>query len=56
MGFFLNPLKHQKTRDFQMFSGVSKETIGMKWVSFFMSEITFQKLKAMHSTHAQRTN
>ena len=29
---FDTPWYHQKTFDFLMFSGVSKETIGMKWV------------------------
>ena len=30
--FFYTPWKHQKTRGFLMFSGVLKETSGMKWV------------------------
>ena len=29
---FYTPCKQQKTRDFLMFSGVCKETSGMKWV------------------------
>ena len=32
-GLFRYPWKHQKTCGFLMFSGVSKETSGMKWVN-----------------------
>ena len=41
IGCLYTPWKRKKTRDFLMFSWVTKETSGMKWVNLFRAELPF---------------